>query len=897
MKQRIISLIMALVMTLTLLPTPTWATTNAEPQIASDQAQAQDQSQEAQEEQTPVQTTSSQDEPVKEETETPEIVGEIEEAPVFFASTTGTTFLKSLTLAAGVDKANAPIYGILGQGGRPISRGGTYSISIRDNYSNLFANAEVADGYTVVVNDVVVKLNGESNNTKIFTKQAGPETWKVSVQVKDAKEGTVAESYTVNLKKRTTLEGLKLSVDGTEEPLDFQFTKTQYSLTIPGDAQTAQLEITLPFADYGAWVNGELVSDPSNVTVALAGIDKITIKAQSDVAEGTPYEYVITLHKTGVIPTTISAAPEGALVALYDSRNDRVWPSEDGSFSLMEGQPYTYVVTCKGYVGQTGTFTAGTDESINVTLTEAKGSTHGSGTMPYWPSFRGNEENNGVVSAKTPIWKGDTTLLWAEKLGAAESGESQTTGQLGCPILITENGKDYLIVYSGKELYKVNAANGKTVKTGTMVESSNFAITPPTYAEGMIFVGLKDGRVQAFDAETLESLWVYQDPLGGQPNCPITYHNGYVYTGFWQSDTGKANFACISVQDEDSDSRTETKLARWTHAAAGGYYWAGAYVCNDYVLVGTDDGMLAATIGEGKLLCLDPDTGKLLAQATVRGDARSTIAKGDDGAFYFTTKGGYFYKATVTKSEAGYTLNCTGLELTYDGRTTGAAMSTSTPVIYNKRAYIGVCGAEQFTQYSGHNITVIDLSGEVPAIAYSVKTMGYPQTSGLLTTAYDQGDGTVYVYFIDNYTPGPMRLLKDKPGQIQAELVEDETYNKGGWDNEEVTEKMAYTLFTPWGDMSAYAICSPIVDRNGTMYFKNDSGFLMALGTQPKGDINHDGVTDVYDLQRLYEHCRGISTLSDEELQDAGLTGKPIIEMQNLYTFLTTGRWASNAAA
>ena len=37
-------------------------------------------------------------------------------------------------------------------------------------------------------------------------------------------------------------------------------------------------------------------------------------------------------------------------------------------------------------------------------------------------------------------------------------------------------------------------------------------------------------------------------------------------------------------------------------------------------------------------------------------------------------------------------------------------MSTSTPVIANGRAYIGVSGTSQFTAYSGHNITVVDLS-------------------------------------------------------------------------------------------------------------------------------------------------------------------------------------------
>lgn len=76
-------------------------------------------------------------------------------------------------------------------------------------------------------------------------------------------------------------------------------------------------------------------------------------------------------------------------------------------------------------------------------------------------------------------------------------------------------------------------------------------------------------------------------------------------------------------------------------------------------------------------------------------------------------------------------------------------------MIANGRAYIGVSGTSQFTAYSGHNITVVDLS--TFSIAYSVPTMGYPQTSGLLTTAYQNGDGYNYVYFFDNFTPGKLR--------------------------------------------------------------------------------------------------------------------------------------------
>ena len=64
-----------------------------------------------------------------------------------------------------------------------------------------------------------------------------------------------------------------------------------------------------------------------------------------------------------------------------------------------------------------------------------------------------------------------------------------------------------------------------------MDRASSFAITPPAYAKGMIFVGLADGTIQAFDAKTLKSLWVYHDPLKGQPNCPITICGDYLLHG------------------------------------------------------------------------------------------------------------------------------------------------------------------------------------------------------------------------------------------------------------------------------------------------------------------------------------------------------------------------------
>ena len=370
------------------------------------------------------------------------------------------------------------------------------------------------------------------------------------------------------------------------------------------------------------------------------------------------------------------------------------------------------------------------------------------------------------------------------------------------------------------------------VGQGTMVTSSSFAINSPTYADGMIFVALSGGRIQAFDAESLESLWVYTDPLGGQPNCPIAYCDGYIYTGFWNSETKQANFAGISVTDEDPTQPRETKLAAWTYTH-NGFYWAGAYACENFVLVTTDDGDSGYTTGYGSVLSLDPKTGVLLDQlkATNVGDLRSSVCYDPaTDAYYFTSKGGDLYQVRTNEDGTFVKGSLNRLHLDNGGNDDNTPpMSTSTPVIHNGRAYIGVSGVSQFGAYSGHNMTVVDL--ESFSIAYTVPTQGYPQTSGLLTTAYEDQDGYAYVYFFDNYTPGKLRVLRDKPGMTEVDhtYTTMETYNG---DSGEVTIETGYVLFTPSGAQAQYAICSPIVDGEGNIYFKNDSAYMMRLSSR-----------------------------------------------------------------
>lgn len=309
---------------------------------------------------------------------------------------------------------------------------------------------------------------------------------------------------------------------------------------------------------------------------------------------------------------------------------------------------------------------------------------------------------------------------------------------------------------------------------------------------------------------------MYTDPLGGQPNCPIAYCDGYIYTGFWNSETKQANFAGISVTDEDPTQPQETKLAAWTYTH-NGFYWAGAYACENFVLVTTDDGDSGYTTGYGSVLSLDPKTGVLLDQlkATNVGDLRSSVCYDPaTDAYYFTSKGGDLYQVRTNEDGTFVEGSLNRLHLDNGGNDDSTPpMSTSTPVIHNGRAYIGVSGTSQFGAYSGHNMTVVDL--ESFSIAYTVPTQGYPQTSGLLTTAYEDQDGYAYVYFFDNYTPGKLRVLRDKPGMTEVDhtYTTMETYNG---DSGEVTMRPGMCCSPPAAHRPSTPSAAPLWTARAT---------------------------------------------------------------------------------
>ena len=589
-------------------------------------------------------------------------------------------------------------------------------------------------------------------------------------------------------------------------------------------------------SDYTVTVGDETVLSSeagSNFTITVQldpeeAFETIEIKVSVAGEGNTDSTYTIEVEKLEPVYLTINATPEGSLVSLMnDLTGDRVKPGEDGRFQILPATDYTYTVTKKGYIGATGKVKITGDSLIEVELQEAPENTSlNTDLSEEWPRFRFDENNNGVTDYPLPYNQNDVALYWANKVGDGYGAQAT-----GCPIM----AGGYIYTYASKTIVKIDPLTGKAVASGEMAESSSFAINSPTYAEGMIFVAQSSGGVQAFNAETLESLWVYKDPMGGQPNCPIAYCDGYIYTGFWVGESKKANFVCLSVTDEDPTTGTEEKVASWT-VRDNGFYWAGAYVGpanygtetdgKTYIVVGTEAERDGDPTAGANLLSIDQESGAVIDKiaSVCSDDIRSSICFDTaTGRFFFTSKGGWFCSILINEDGTFDRDSFRKIYLTNGAENPSRPpMSTSTPCVYNGRAYIGVSGTGQFADYSGHNITVIDI--ESNTIAYTVPTQGYPQTSGLVTTAWGQEDGSVYVYFFDNATPGILRVLKDKPGQTAPDRTVTESDSYGN------THEVGYSLFTPYGKQAQYAICSPIADEYGNIYFKNDSAYMMMIG-------------------------------------------------------------------
>ena len=723
-----------------------------------------------------------------------------------------------------------------------------YTVLVPDNSNMFYAWATQADdrSSSTTITAKWVNLNVDTEKTQKLTsgKASGqnlagfaPTGTKVNTMTVTVVDGDFKDEYKLT-SVRVAPSLTALSLDGIRFAESFSASKTAYTATTAAESVT--VAATPRDESYTVTVNGG-----SDTTVPLnLGENKINVVITNP--GGYTNTYTITVTRLASIEVGFTVDPADAKVTVWDSNKDRIAPT-DGKYSVMADAEYTYLVQSDGYVSQKSSFKFSESSTIDITLAVATENPNlDKSITAEWGNFRNGDNNLGITNAKTPYAPEDTELLWAVKHGTGWAAAP------GSPIMV--DGDIY--TYSGSTIRRLNSMTGEVVTEGTMVDKSSYSIVPMTYGDGMVFVGLSGGKIQAFNAKTLESLWVYTDELGGQPNCPITYKDGYIYAGFWNSEDRNANFACINTIDEDHASATEVKYASWTYTRAGGFYWAGAYVTDKLAIVGTDDGAGGYDTNGAALLVFDRYTGeKLDAHEGIRGDLRSNVSHDPESdRVFFTTKGGILGNAQIDW-DTGKILDYKEVVIK-DAQGNANAMSTCTPSVYNGRIYIGVAGTSQFGANSGHGIAVYNLNGDGSMTqAYVYAIVGYPQTSAMVSTAYSAEDGSVYIYLPYNYTPGGVSVLKDKPGQTAPVTTTGSGYSE---------------VFTPVGPLAQYCICSTIADQYGTIYYKNDSCYMMAITSKIESleITQYPTITENEDGSITVDGLKAVTKLKNGEERD-----------------------------
>lgn len=608
-------------------------------------------------------------------------------------------------------------------------------------------------------------------------------------------EGSVNKEvvYKFTVLAKPTLSGLELH-DGSNKLYlneNFKSSITTYNAIVGKNTKNITFDASKKYDDYEITFDGY-----TSPIVNVEEKDKIEISVSTgDGSDKISTKYTIDLIKSDTYSAIINVSPNDSIFKLYDSHGVFLSENNEGKYSdLLSGEKYTYVVTKYGYVSKTDTLLGEsdlTDGVLNITLEKA--AIPGIPLPSYtgdWTSFRGNPENMGIINSETPTSAETAVLKWAEKYGTGWAAAPTP------PLIIN----DALYIAVSDKVLKIDKVTGEKIQESEALEGKvGFALNPITYGNGMFFVTIGEGRVQALRADTLESLWVSEN-LGSkaQTISPVIYHDGYVYTGVWNSETEIGTYFCLSVTDEELEKKTEIKLNSWKLNHNGGFYWAGAYVTDNYLIVGSDDGSPANIYTDTAVLySINPTTGAVLDTiGGIKGDIRSSVSfDKETNKAYFATKGGLF--CTVKVNDNGTFDHDTFKSLDLGG------MCTGTPLVYNDRAYIGSSSGND--QFGPGKLNVIDLSKESPELAYAAGLPGYPQASALLSSAY--GD-TAYVYITYNNLPGGIYVIEDKIGQTSA---------KG------------YDLFIPDKEQQQYSIASLVADSDGTIYYKNDSCYLIAV--------------------------------------------------------------------
>lgn len=416
-----------------------------------------------------------------------------------------------------------------------------------------------------------------------------------------------------------------------------------------------------------------------------------------------------------------------------------------------------------------------------------------------WGGFANGGAGSVVQDTATPTGKADaawtSSLLTDEERAAGAYASASEPLIVGGKLFVVSCSTSYdpetwASVSSLARIDVIDPSTG-TVEKRQALATSMDSVCRPVYADGIIVIPLSGGCLQAVSAATLETLWVVEGVPGAQSLSTLTVSDGYVYVS-----------TADSLNDSwNASSGTIRRINLHTGALAGsasndesGYYWAGGVMANGCFLVPDDS---------GKITSYAADLSTMIGSVQVgdKGIRSSLVVEG--GFVYAASSDGVLHKLSVGGDGA----------LAEVGEAPFAAHSTSTPTIAGGKAYVG----GSLSNYKGV-LAVIDL--DTMTATQVTKADGTELPAAIQgTPLVSMQGGRTYVYFTYNGATASRSAYASGGGVY--------VYRAG--------DAQASLLYDPTDDLANYCMASVIAGPDGTLYYTNDSGHLFALRAKTDG--------------------------------------------------------------
>lgn len=410
-----------------------------------------------------------------------------------------------------------------------------------------------------------------------------------------------------------------------------------------------------------------------------------------------------------------------------------------------------------------------------------------------WKSDWDGKSNAAVENVSTPTGAlaSSWTFDWKAYSGSAYPNASE-------PIVV--NGYVYLAV--NKRLLKIDAKSGEVRAESNLKKAVGYT-SRPIYASGLVIVPLDGGAVQALTADALTTVWVTDSVSGiAQSNSQLTVDGNYLYVGTVDVDYGKGTYNNGHL----TRINILTGAVSWQHVNADeGYYWTGATVGDDFVLVPTSAGTVEM---------LSKSSGDVLGKVSVGAVVNSTCVLSADGSHaYLISRDGKLHVLAISDGDsrdADAASRITEERVVDLGLTGCACVPTTT---YDGKLIVGgeVAG--------GSALAIIDPANNFAKTLVSSADGTALPAGGIKGAPLVSVQGEdAYVYFTVNYGESPDFVNYTSGGGVYR-------YKLG--------DAEASGVFSATGH---YNFCdSPIAcDAQGNLYYINDSGTLFKLNAGVK---------------------------------------------------------------